>query len=492
MSSGLFLMLFLLVGFVFNIFLARLLRFPALVRKTIFSFLMLLGASLLLQLLDSPFAANYLKQEEKIRYYLVFFILLIALHLFLKILGLILFDYFFSKKRISPPRLLKDLVLFVLYLIGILLIINFYLQIKITVFLASSAVLTIVIGLAVQDILGNIFSGMILNFEHILKQGNWIKIGDYLGEVVQLGWRSIVIRDLDSNLIIVPNQSASKTEIEVFGSQNKFYYLRLTVGLHYRHAPDLVVKTIGKVLEDYELVLKEPPFSVFLQEFDQSSIVYQLKFAISDFSNRNKISSEIRRRLWYAFQRAGLEIPFPIRTVYMQSGERPELSADEKIASLSKNPVLQALEYQKFKEIAEQAEEVIFGRNEIIIQEGEQGLSFFQILSGRVEVLKGNIHVAFLAAGDFFGEISVVSGEPANASVIACEETRLLKISATHFRQVVEMNRQLAEKLAEVITRRQMETEKYKDQQQQIKDKKAGSENKTHLLERIIKYFGLH
>ncbi|MBN1197151.1 MAG: mechanosensitive ion channel [Candidatus Aminicenantes bacterium] len=481
-----------LLGFVLNFLLAKVLAFSNLVRKTYFSYFTLLVLSFLLMFLDSKIAATFLLHIAKIRYYLILLLLLTLLHLMVKSIGLLFFDYFFAKRLLSVPRLLKDVVMFILYLSGILLIFNFYLNIKITVFLASSAVLTIVIGLALQDILGNIFSGITLNFERILKQGDWIEFGENEGQIVQFGWRSIVIRDLDKNQLIIPNQSASKSDIKLFGDGQGHYFLRMEIGVSYRHAPDFVIATISEVLDGCDQVLKKPQANIYVLNFDQSAIVYQIRYAIRDYAERNRIASEIRRQVWYAFKRNGIEIPFPIRNVYIRREDSSALSNSEKAEILGKIPILQVLDPEKFNEIAAKAEEVLFGKGELIIREGSHSHYFYQIVSGSVEVNKNRARVALLKSGDFFGEISIVTGEMANASVYAAEQTKLLAISAQLFRSVVEMNHELAEKFAEVIVLRQQETSKLRSASGATAIMKSQTAAKGKLLERIIKYFGIH
>ena len=144
-----------------------------------------------------------------------FFLLVLAV----KILAYFVFDFLVLKKQgIRYPKLVKDVVVFVLYIVGILLILNYYLNIKPTAIWASSAVLTVVIGFALQDILGNLFSGIVLNFEDSFKLGDWVRIGDREGRVEQFGWRSFKIRTIDRELIVIPNQTASKAEVLIYGA----------------------------------------------------------------------------------------------------------------------------------------------------------------------------------------------------------------------------------------------------------------------------------
>ncbi|MBE0665200.1 MAG: mechanosensitive ion channel, partial [Candidatus Aminicenantes bacterium] len=135
--------------------------------------------------------------------WLLFWLLLLVLAV--RILAYFVFDFLLLKKQgIRYPKLVKEVVVFVLYIVGILLILNYYLNIRPTALWASSAVLTVVIGFALQDILGNLFSGIVLNFEDSFKLEDWVRIGDREGRVEQFGWRSFKIRTIDRELIVIP------------------------------------------------------------------------------------------------------------------------------------------------------------------------------------------------------------------------------------------------------------------------------------------------
>ena len=109
-------------------------------------------------------------------------------------------------------------MVFILYVVGILLILKYYVKTDISFLTVSSAVLTVVVGFALQDILGNLFSGIVLNFEDSFKIGDWMSIEDHEGQVEQFGWRSFKIRTIDRELIVFPNQAASKTEVVIYGA----------------------------------------------------------------------------------------------------------------------------------------------------------------------------------------------------------------------------------------------------------------------------------
>ena len=178
-----------------------------------------------------------------------------------------------------------------------------------------------VVGFALQDILGNLFSGIILNFEDSFKIGDWLRIGDREGRVEQFGWRSFKIRTIDRELIVIPNQSASKAEVVIYGAGRQPVALKIKVGAGYQDSPDRVSAAVLKALEAMPDIRREPPPEVQLADFGDFALNYLVKFWIDDYSRHNIIASDARRRIWYAFRRQGIEIPLPEARRLHEAGE---------------------------------------------------------------------------------------------------------------------------------------------------------------------------
>lgn len=427
---------------------------------------------------------------------LLFFILVLSV----KITIFLIFDFLFGKKqKIKYPRLIKDLVIIILYIIGVLLIAKYYLNIQLTVVLASSAVLTVVIGFALQDILGDLFSGIALNLEESLNIGDWIKIGDDEGKVEQFRWRSIKIRTIDNILVLIPNRIASKQEVKRFGGPREPFALRLKIGVSYKNSPDFVISTIMEVLNTIPAVLTTPKPMVMVHKFDDFAIIYEIKFWLTDYSIKDPIKSEIQRRTWYAFKRNDIQIPFPIRDIYIKdikkekitgSAKWAEMGKEQIIAVLQKNEVLNTISQNQLENLAEDIEIKLYGIGETLIKEGEEGRYFYHFLEGEAEVLKNDKVIIRMRANDYVGEMALFTGEKTTADVRITKQSRVLRISSERFRETVRLNEKMARKLSEVIAQRkgQLMELKKKEEDSQTKAIKKESEN---IFLRIKKYFSL-
>ncbi len=476
-----------LILFLLFYFLTRRNKFFLNLKKTmpfLFSISVLSGV---LYFFNTEFITKYFNPSEFnyiLGLVLVIFILIAAI----KIIVFVIFDFFIHHKfNIKIIKLFKDIFIIILYIAGILIIFNSYLNIKVTAILATSAVLTVVVGFALQDILGDIFSGIALNFEDSLKIGDWIKIGDMEGKIEQLRWRAVKIRTVDNVLILVPNQVASKKEIKNF--KDKFA-LRLQIGLSYKNSPDLIIRVIKETLEKIEPILKKPKPEVFVLSFDDFAINYEIQYWIKDASKKNIIESEIRRKTWYAFKRNNIQIPFPIRDIYIKKEMKSELSFEEIIEKLSNNEILKLMDKEQLKTLLSNYKIELFGKDDMIIKNGDIGEYFYYVFDGEVDIIKDNTVLNTLKKDDYFGEMSVLTGNKANADVIASRESSILKISSNKFKEIIEMNEELAKKIAEVIAIRKIGLSRVKKTRNDKLEIKIDKESKT-IFNRIKKYFSI-
>ncbi len=487
MNTSLTLSMVFFVLFVLFYFLTKKRPFFTNLKTTIpflFSMAVLSGS---LYFLQTKFITKYFVSKELnniIGLILVILILITAV----KIIVFVIFDFFILHKlNIKFIKLFKDIFIIILYIVGILIIFNTYLKIKITAILATSAIVTVVAGFALQDILGDIFSGIALNFEDSLKIGDWIRVGDIEGKIEQLRWRAVKIRTIDNVLVLVPNQIASKKEIHNF--KNKFA-LRLQIGVSYKNSPDHVIKVIKDTLFSLDLILKNPKPEIYVLSFNDFSISYDIQYWIKDASKRNVIESNIRRKTWYAFKRNNIQIPFPIRDVYIKKEIKSELTFEKIVEKLSNNEILRLIDKDHLNTLLGNYKIALFGKDDIIIKDGDIGESFYYIFDGEVEIIKNNSLVNTLKKDDYFGEISVLTGNNTTADVIASKECTILKISSEKFKEIINMNENLAKKIAEVIAIRQIVVTKVEQKRKDKLEEKIEEESKT-IFNRIKKYFNI-
>jgi small-conductance mechanosensitive channel len=467
-------------------------KFPAKLKTFIPFAIFLFVISSLLTFLHSKFGPplSSSKTMVDILEFAFFFFLMI---LSVKIISFLVFDLILGTiHNIRYSRLLKikDVLIIILYGIGILLFTKYYLNKDLTVFIASSAILSVVVGFALQDILGDLFSGIALNLEESLLIGDWIKTGNIEGKIEQFRWRSIKIRTTDNTLVVIPNRIASKQEVQRLGNVAEPFALRLRIGVSYKNTPDSVIAAILKVTNSVPSVLKTPEPVVMVSEFGDFAISYELKFWMSDYSIKDPVKSEIRRKAWYAFNRNNIQIPFPIRDIYIKKEKEERPWAESIIAILRANELFDAISDEQLAKLAVDIEVKFYGDGETLIHEGEVGRYFFYIIDGEVEVLKDSKVLARLKTGNYIGEMALFTGEMTVADVRVSRESQILRISSEKFRETVKINEEMARKLSEVIARRRGELMEFAKKEEHLRSTAVRQESETIFL-RIKKYFSL-
>ena len=207
------------------------------------------------------------------------------------------------------PTIVQDVLVFVLFAMVATLVME-------EKFLTTSAVGAVVAGLALQDTLGNLVSGLAIQVEKPFHVGHWISSGSWEGEVVEITWRATKLRTRHGNQVIVPNGELAKAAIINYSEPASPTRIEVEVGTAYNNPPNTVKAVILDVLDREPLVLKSPAPVVHVISFDASSILHRARFWIQHFPMDELITDRVRTGIYYAFKREGIEIPYPIDVEY--------------------------------------------------------------------------------------------------------------------------------------------------------------------------------
>jgi len=352
------------------------------------------------------------------------------------------------------PAIVQDVAI-----IGVFLVVSTVLMKE--QLLTTSAVGAVVVGFALQDTLGNLFSGLAIQIEKPFRVGHWVAVGDREGQVQEITWRATKLRTKDGRFLIVPNGVISKEAILNYSEPIIPTRLMVEVGVSYASPPNEVKAVIREALGNAALVLSTPPPAILLQDFAASAIVYRILFWIADYSLDEQAYDQVRSHLWYAFRRHNIEIPYPIQIEY--SREEQPLRSDAAIADaatrLGAIALFATVSPDRRQELARDAPEHLFCAGERIVRQGDAGSSMFIVLSGaaRVSIEPDDREVATIAPGGFFGEMSMLTGDPRTATVRAVGDVRALEISAERFRALAIEQPDLGDHISRAVTSRRAE-----------------------------------
>jgi small-conductance mechanosensitive channel len=369
------------------------------------------------------------------------------------------FLVFRKRKGYDAPSLMRDLFSLVLYVTAGAVILSYTLKVSFAALLPGSALLGIILGLALQDTLGNLFSGISLHADKPFQVGDVITVGKHTGVVMSVTWRAVKIQTFSNHIILVSNSSIAKESIEVCpqNGQNARYVF---FGALYTDSPVKIIHAVREAVRDADNVLRYITPVVRVRNLGESSVEYEVKYWLSDYSRYNDTDALIRQRIWYAFRRHGFTFAYPTRTLYMQqpAGGGGAHDAETLAELLSSIDIFSPLTADELNALAAGANGRVFAPGETIIREGDGGASMFVVHRGSVDVRVDSNGtprtIKRLGEGAFFGEMALFTGEPRTASVVAAEETEVLEIGHESMRDLFRTNPDLVEALSHTINER--------------------------------------
>lgn len=371
--------------------------------------------------------------------------------------------------------------------------------------LTTSALLTAVVGLSLQDTLGNLFAGLSIQAQNPFEVGDWIQYGGNeadIGRVIEINWRATKVVTLDNIEVIIPNGPLARAPIRNFTKPTNVSRRNLYVTVPFSQAPHRVRAAIVDGLTETEGVLESPEPTVVTQEFGERGVRYWVRYYTQDFEQREFTDGLARDRIWYALRRAGIRMAVPVADLEVSyddesARQREHTEALERRETMLRGvDFLEVLSESQIRSLAQHASERPYAPGEFIIREGDGGDEFFIVQRGDVSVLLGvdesEVEVARLDAGTFFGEMSVMTGEPRTASVRALQDTQLLVIDKACLRPLLESSPELAERISEVLAARQLQLDSAssKTQAKQVAVARQQDE-RNELLFRIKEFFSL-
>jgi small-conductance mechanosensitive channel/CRP-like cAMP-binding protein len=414
--------------------------------------------------------------------------------------AMLIFDIVLARLTVTVPSLVRD-ILQALTLGVITLGVLSNAGVNLLSLITTSAVLTAVIGLALQSTISNLFAGISLQIDRTISVGDWVQIGQRIGKITQIKWRSTFLVTRDGDNVILPNGVLLGNEVLNFSKPTTAHRLWLRVGFAYRHPPNEVKRAMLGALRGVPGVLTDHPSDCFPVEFGESAITYALRYWIDDVQKEAPIEGEIRTRIWYAAQRAGLELPFPVRNVYLTEVTQDALTREqereflERVAALARIDLFSPLGQPDRELLARTMKQVRFANGEQIIRQGEPGDSLYLIQDGnvvvRLAVEGAEREVASLKAGDFFGEMSLMTGEKRTATCAATSDVECYVIDHEAFQRVLAAKPEVAVQISSILGTRQGMLEGERENLSAEARVRRAAENSSKLLVRIRNFFNL-
>lgn len=330
---------------------------------------------------------------------------------------------------------------------------------------AATAVGAVVIGLALQDTLGNLFAGLAIQIEKPFRVGDWVHVAGLDASVSEITWRATKLRTKTGNFVIVPNSVLSKDTIVNYSEPTLETLIEVEVGASYDVPPNEVKATILAAIKNEPLIIRSREAEVLLVDFAASAITYRVRAWTNDFLADERLRDRIRSAIYYAFRRSGIIIPYPIQVEI--SGESGSAPVDPGLAAraLEQVTIFSALSVDERAQMASTARRSLFATGEVIVKQGDGGSSMFVVIRGEavVTIEPSNREVARIGPGGFFGEMSLLTGDARNATVRTTVDSELLEIAVESFRRFVLANPAVVEQIGQAVAKRQAELQHHRE-----------------------------
>jgi small-conductance mechanosensitive channel len=353
------------------------------------------------------------------------------------------------------PKLFSDLLRAVLVAIGAMVVYSNVWGREVQGALTALGVGSVVIGLALQEPLGNIVSGLMLLFERPIKVGDWVAAEGVTGKVIEINWRSVHILTSTRELRIVPNVRLYKGAFSNLSRPSDVRTETLQIGFSYDDAPNRVKEVLGALLSETPGILRDPAPAVRTIDYSDFSVIYRVSFSVAKQEDLAAARDQFMTRLWYVVRRSGLTIPFPITMEY-SPGENPgapQLPPSELLRN-----------YPRFKPalnsgIAQEPTVVEFAAGEVVQTVGRPFAGFALIIHGEAKLSATSkdgavVDVGRIGAGECFGD-QVTAGPTADTiSITAISDLRVMRFDSKAIGELLNSSPSLAAEIGDAIEAR--------------------------------------
>jgi small-conductance mechanosensitive channel len=423
----------------------------------------------------------------------------------IRIIGFALFRFALPRLGKSLPRIIEDLVLVAVYVAYGLSQLR-HAGVDLTGILATSAIITAVLAFAMQDTLGNVLAGLAIQLDNSVRVGDWIQVDQLSGRVIDIRWRSTALETRDWETVVIPNSALMKNRFTILGR-------REGAPLQWRRAirfmvdpavpPARVITLVDEEMREIMIanVARAPAPSCVLLDFVAGNLLYELRYFLTDLQEDEYTDSAVRVHLFASLQRAGIRIAEEQRTVHAVAKDEAHAESvrqrelQRRMIMLKQVDLLAPLSDEERKFVAERLQYTPFARGDIVTKQGSVAQWLYIIAFGEAEVRfeqPGRPHrlLGTLGAGQFFGEMGLLSGDSRNATVVARSDLECYRLDRASFQALLLARPELANEVSKVIASRKPGLET-------ARAEAASAPVQTHepaqpaLLERIQKFFGL-
>jgi small-conductance mechanosensitive channel/CRP-like cAMP-binding protein len=428
---------------------------------------------------------------------------------FIRLSGLTVFRIILPVFKLTPPRITEDIIVIIAYLAWFMVRLR-YAGLDLSSILATSAMITAVVAFAMQDTLGNILGGLALQLDNSIQIGDWIKVDDISGKVVDIRWRSTLVETRNWETVVIPNSQLMKNKFLVLGRRtDQPVQLRrwvwFNVGLS--HAPAHIIKLVENAIlqTDIANIAKNPAPNCLLMEMEAHGYArYAFRYWLTDLAQDDPTDSVVRWHIVTALQRSGIKLAIEERSVMntKENQKHDEVihlhEVQLRVKTLRKVELFVSLTDDELRALAERLRYAPFSKGNIITRQGDERSHWlYIIINGEAEVYLelvngGRQTVRTLEKGNFFGEMGLMTGAPRTASVIAKTDVECYRLDKEVFEDILRARPAIVDEITHILVARKAELDVALheiDAQSMQKDVK---QEHSEILSTIKRFFSLN
>jgi small-conductance mechanosensitive channel/CRP-like cAMP-binding protein len=358
-------------------------------------------------------------------------------------------------------KLVQDLLAGLIYLTAVFAIVSYVFDFPVQGLLATSGIVAIILGLALQSTLGDVFSGVVLSFSRPYRPGDWISIeGGTDGRVIELNWRATYILTARRDLAIVPNSSIAKSKIVNVSSPSGLHGTSVTIQVEARTSPSRCSEILDHAVRNSRLIVATPAPTITIKTVNAAYTEFEIAFFVEELASSVKAQNELFDFIYRHLTAAGIDLAAPQngpdRTEVNGSGQKSRTDVDRLLELVD---IFATFTPEERAAVAAKLKQQSYDEGDTLVEPGTVPQSLFIIGSGVVsftrEGIEGETEVLRLGPGDHFGEIGLLTGAAATATITALIPVTVYELAKADLTPILEARPQVAQELCRALARLQ-------------------------------------
>lgn len=366
-------------------------------------------------------------------------------------------------------QLLQDLIVGAIYLSATLSVVAYVFSVPVGTLIATSGVFAVILGLALQSTLADVFSGIALNFSKPYEVGDWIVLNDgFEGRVVETNWRATHLLNGSNDLVVLPNSGLAKAQLTNLSSPNRSHGVKLRIRVAPTMAPSAISDVLRTALLSSNFIMPAPAFSVDIRSLDAQAIEFELSFRVRDFASSAAAKHEVYDLIYRHTRAAGLQLAPPPEasavTVGQPAGPVGAKPRSTELRLVDAVPLFALLAEAEKEELAATMTRRSYRRGEVLVEQGAKLSSLIVIRSGVVDVScrsgdvdgegEGEIELSRLAPGDYFGEGGLFTGSGEMGTARALTPVVAYEVGQAALAKLMRDRPSIADEISVTLSRR--------------------------------------